>query len=93
VIRAGFPCRLYFDLEYLHEYNPCTDGNQLLDLFISSVIDFLRKDYDIIVNPTCIVDLDSSTPLKFSHHLIVHMPGALFINNIHGKMLPPLVYC
>ena len=35
--------------------------------------------YDIEINRSCIVDLDSSTSKKFSRHLIVHLPnGSLF---------------
>jgi hypothetical protein len=43
------------------------------------------------------VDLDSSSPHKFSRHLIVHTPGAIFLNNFHGMLrallrFPPCAY-
>lgn len=32
-----------------------------------------------------VLELDSSTDRKFSRHLIVHVPGAVFLNNFHGS--------
>ena len=33
-----------------------------------------------------LLDLDSSTPQKFSRHLVFHLPGAVFTTNIHTGM-------
>ena len=39
-----------------------------------------------------ILDLESSTPHKFSRHLVFHLPSSSFRNNIHiGKLIPFLV--
>ena len=39
--------------------------------------------YNIVVDNECIIDLDSSTPIKFSRHLIFRVPGSAFTSNIH----------
>jgi len=40
--------------------------------------------YDLTCSRKFIIDLDSSTPTKFSRHLIFHLPGAVFKDNIHA---------
>ena len=42
----------------------------------------LHAMYHVTCDRTNIVDLDSTTPQKFSRHLIFHMPSAIFRNNI-----------
>ena len=38
--------------------------------------------YHVTCNRSNIVDLDSSTPEKFSRHLVFHIPSAIFRNNV-----------
>ena len=40
--------------------------------------------YGLTVTRAAVIDLESSTSVKFSRHLIVHLPGAAFLNNFHG---------
>ena len=40
--------------------------------------------YQLSCDRTNILDLDSSSPTKFSRHLIFHLPTAVFKNNIHA---------
>jgi DNA-directed primase/polymerase protein len=50
-----------------------------LDEFIVELGVEFQRLYDLTVDRSCIVDLDSSTDAKFSRHLIVHLPNqALF---------------
>ena len=40
--------------------------------------------YRLSCDRTNILDLDSSSPTKFSRHLVFHLPAAVFKNNIHA---------
>lgn len=60
------------------EANPTIDDDankSLMNEFISELIQEIENTFCIIINKNDIVDLDSTTPRKFSRHLIVHMPG------------------
>ena len=43
----------------------------------------MQERFDIEFKEDCIVELDSSTPAKFSRHVIVRIPGAAFQSNFH----------
>lgn len=79
------PCRLYFDLEYSVPDNPGVDNEQLLKELYKELTTELYLQYRGHVegfDQACIIDLDSSTPQKFSRHWIVHLPSnALFKDN------------
>ncbi|CAB9521107.1 directed primase/polymerase protein [Seminavis robusta] len=96
LILEDAPCRLYFDLEYSIPDNPDIPPNQLLnelymELVQALVIRFPNHCEGFSRN--CIVDLDSSTPQKFSRHWIVHLPSkALFKNNVEaGKFVKAFI--
>ena len=91
IIRDGWPCHLYFDLEYDRTINPDADGAAAVEALVSLVRDALghkilgeedssSKQTDLDLS---IVELDSSTAIKFSRHLIVRLPGAVFATNAH----------
>lgn len=66
VIRESAPCKLYFDLEYNQGVNGNVQGDVLVDELIAacgekSGISLTRRDA---------VELDSTSPKKFSRHLI-----------------------
>jgi hypothetical protein len=42
VIRAGQPCHLYFDLEFMRVTNADTDGDALVDLLVELLKEFLE---------------------------------------------------
>ncbi|XP_068746764.1 DNA-directed primase/polymerase protein-like isoform X3 [Montipora capricornis] len=83
VIPEGAACRLYFDLEFKREFNPEKHGAKMVDIFIKYVCYQLKDMYNLTCNRESIVDLDSSTSSKFSRHLIFHLPGAVFKDNIN----------
>ena len=85
-------CRLYFDLEFYKTKNPDLQGISILDTFINLVCFYLREKFDISCNRGDIIDLDSSTSDKFSRHLIFHMPGSLFCNNIQCGNFVKYIY-
>ena len=86
-------------MEYNKKANPDitdTDNETLLDEFIAELTDELQKVYNIAIDRTNIVDLDSSTEKKFSRHFIIHMPNGelfadapscgIFVKNLIGRL-------
>ncbi|KAK9021812.1 hypothetical protein V6N11_011781 [Hibiscus sabdariffa] len=83
VIQEGFPCHLYFDLEFNKRDNLGRDGDEMVDLLIIVILEALLEKYSIIGNQDWVVELDSSTEDKFSRHLIMRIPKIAFKDNSH----------
>ncbi|PRW44999.1 DNA-directed primase polymerase isoform X1 isoform A [Chlorella sorokiniana] len=83
IIRAGAPCHLYFDLEFGREDNPGVDGAAAVYALLSLLRDALRDRFSLDMQDDWVLELDSSTPTKFSRHLIVRILGAAFASNAH----------
>ncbi|XP_051142454.1 uncharacterized protein LOC127259282 isoform X2 [Andrographis paniculata] len=83
VIQEGFPCHLYFDLEFEKRENVGRDGDEMVDLLITVVFDALLEKYSIQGTEDFVVELDSSTEVKFSRHLIIRLPNTAFKDNSH----------
>ena len=94
LIRAERPCHLYFDLEYCRHANPDADGEQMVVTLCEALRRALATLLDRAVEGADawlrVVDLDSSTPAKFSRHLIVRIDGGAtaFADNQHcGRLV------
>ena len=74
IIRDNVPCRAYFDLEYEKAFNSNVDGDHLTSLWINLVVWKIFELYDIVLGKKDIVVLDSSTPKKYSKHVILIIP-------------------
>ena len=79
--------QLYFDLEYKTALNPLINGQKMLKQFKDFVKhDLLKTSFPTLIDKLQILDLNSSTEEKFSHHLIVNMyyksEPVLFANNL-----------
>lgn len=87
LIQEGLPCRLYFDLEYQKECNPHVDSAKMLAEFMDLCRVLLYEIFNLEVDPAKhFLILDSTTPKKFSAHMIVHLPdGRLFPSNTSLK--------
>ena len=86
LIRAGRPCHLYFDLEFCRAANPGSTrcGEQMVRTLCMEVRHALGARFGTKHSADCrIVDLDSSTPQKFSRHIIIRMRDAAFSSNVH----------
>ncbi|KAL2922067.1 DNA-directed primase/polymerase protein [Bienertia sinuspersici] len=83
VIQEGFPCHLYFDLEFNKFENPDKDGNKMVDLLLLVIFEALHEKYQIQGEEDWVVELDSSTEEKFSCHLVLRIPKAAFKDNSH----------
>ncbi|XVE64290.1 hypothetical protein DITRI_Ditri07aG0089000 [Diplodiscus trichospermus] len=83
VIQEGLPCHLYFDLEFNKRDNLGRDGDEMVDLLISVILEALLEKYSISGSQDWVVELDSSTEEKFSRHLIMRIPKTAFKDNSH----------
>ncbi len=83
VVREGVPCKLYFDLEFPRATNPGRDGVAMTSRLVHVVCRALHTRYGLTCTRRDVLELDSSTPKKFSRHLIFQpRGGAVFCNNI-----------
>ncbi|BFZ06279.1 hypothetical protein BsWGS_09318 [Bradybaena similaris] len=80
IIPEGWPCHLYFDLEFLKNVNPQSDGEKMVELLIQYVCMWLEAVFNVSCDRSCVLDLEASTETKFSRHLIFHIPGAVFVD-------------
>ncbi|XP_077247420.1 DNA primase isoform X2 [Tasmannia lanceolata] len=83
VIQEGFPCHLYFDLEFSKRVNAEKNGDEMVDLLISLIFYAILDKYSIQGDQEWIIELDSSTEEKFSRHLIIRIPETAFKDNLH----------
>ena len=66
IIREGYPCRLYFDLEFPRNENPNVDGDHLTCRWIELILWKLYEYFGLCLGFDSVVDLESSTDKKFS---------------------------
>ncbi|XP_054711458.1 DNA-directed primase/polymerase protein-like [Uloborus diversus] len=93
VIREGFPCKLYFDLEFPTSCNSGKNGDEMTRIFSECVIALMLEKYNLKIQPIDFLWLDSSSGEKFSCHLILQMKNMAFQNNIEvGKFVNLLTY-
>lgn len=79
IIREQTPCHLYFDLEFDRGVNSGCDGNRLSDELLAAIATALQQRFEIQLDQhdtETITELDSTTDVKWSRHLIVRIPGA-----------------
>ena len=96
IIREGFPCRPYFDLEFSIPSNPELDGDALTVKLIHLLIWKLYELYDLPVEERDAYILESITAEKYSLHLTFILRDGrkelLLANNIEaGKLLKAVV--
>eukprot|EP00939_MAST-03C_sp_MAST-3C-sp1_P004713 g4713.t1 len=78
IIREGYPCRLYFDLEFNTISNPDADGPLMVKRLIARVAQRLNTKYSVDVRACDFIELESSVSdmkanKKFSRHVVVHI--------------------
>jgi len=82
IIKENVHCKLYFDLEYLIDYNSKANGESMVSILKQFVCEELRAKHQIEVSEEDIIDLCSTSPPKFSRHLIFHILDIAFENNL-----------
>ncbi|KAJ3442478.1 DNA-directed primase / polymerase protein [Anaeramoeba flamelloides] len=83
VICEGSICNLYYDLEFLKQFNPNLDGDHLVEIVVNETINYFNKVYGINLDHSNFIILDSSTNAKYSSHVILRMKNIYFKNSIH----------
>uniref|UniRef100_A0A383WFI1 DNA-directed primase/polymerase protein n=1 Tax=Tetradesmus obliquus TaxID=3088 RepID=A0A383WFI1_TETOB len=91
IIRQASPCHLYFDLEFCPASNPGLNGAALVVLLLAGVAQQLQQLFSIPWHDSYALELDSSTPSKFSRHLVVRLPGMAFADACHAGRFARLV--
>eukprot|EP00850_Spirogloea_muscicola_P003168 SM000012S25430 [mRNA] locus=s12:999459:1003153:- [translate_table: standard] len=93
IIREGFPCHLYYDLEFSRACNPDADESSMVDDLLDLTKEYLKEAHGLeCAMDNAAVELDSSTQEKFSRHVIIHVPGASFKSNYHvGHIVKQIV--
>lgn len=81
VIREYSVCKLYLDLEFEFKPNESCSGDRMLRNFLKIINHNLKVHFNIFCRDDDILDLDSSTLDKFSHHIIYQIENTAFINN------------
>lgn len=78
IIREGYPCRAYLDLEFSKESNPGADGERMVQKVVHLLCWKVFELFGLFVGPQHAVELDSSDAAKFSRHitLLIPCPGA-----------------
>ncbi|KDD76476.1 hypothetical protein H632_c212p0, partial [Helicosporidium sp. ATCC 50920] len=83
IIREGHRCHLYFDLERPMEDQGAFDGDAAVDEILRRVRLAYQTAWSLTIEDAAVVELDSSTEAKWSRHLIIRVPGAVWENNAH----------
>ncbi|KAI9193377.1 uncharacterized protein BJ171DRAFT_528134 [Polychytrium aggregatum] len=83
VIRHDRPCKLYFDLEFDKSKHQTVNTQDIMERFRHIVITHLTKLFDIPAADCTVVDLDSTSAVKFSRHLIINIRGVCFESSLH----------
>ncbi|XP_002123260.2 DNA-directed primase/polymerase protein-like [Ciona intestinalis] len=85
VIQENAPCHLYFDVEFNKTMNPSKNGENMISIWIDYVGACLLRKFGLKLTRKCFLELESSSDVKYSQHLVVHMPqGCVFKDNIHA---------
>ena len=71
VITDGNPCWLYFDLEFNQTANPAVSPEDVMPHFYRCLDAYFIKVFGCPCAPAAVLELDSSSPEKFSKHVIV----------------------
>lgn len=79
IIRAGAPCRLYFDIDVSLGGGVEVDGPSLVEIFIRFVNQCLLVEFKRHIEDRQVLIMDSTSSTKFSQHIIY--PETIFRSN------------
>lgn len=74
IIRDGYPCRAYLDLEFSKPENVDADGERMVSKVVHLLCWKLYELFGVSAGPSNVVDLDSSDDKKFSRHITLVIP-------------------
>eukprot|EP01118_Nematostelium_gracile_P007315 TRINITY_DN2374_c0_g1_i1.p1 TRINITY_DN2374_c0_g1~~TRINITY_DN2374_c0_g1_i1.p1 ORF type:complete len:436 (-),score=94.88 TRINITY_DN2374_c0_g1_i1:207-1514(-) len=82
IIVENKPSKIYFDVEFEYGLNPGLVGENVIDILKKLMCEMISSVFKIELDVTDFLDLDSSTPKKFSRHLIINHNLCWFKDNI-----------
>jgi hypothetical protein len=93
ILREDTPCHLYFDLEFADTAGAGGVPNDSVGYLLWRVALELKAQYAILLTSESVIHLESSTPAKFSRHLVCRLrDGSLFRSTAHtGAFVSALV--
>ena len=71
------PCNMHAAATHFALKLVCTRGNILM------LVCRMQEKFQLEMEDSWVLEMDSSSPHKFSRHVIVKIPGAAFQNNFH----------
>jgi DNA-directed primase/polymerase protein len=71
VLVESRPCWLYFDLEYNRTANAWAEPDAVAEAFKEMLLQFCQERLQAPLDPETILEMDSTTEVKFSRHIIV----------------------
>ena len=84
VIPENTPCHLFFDLEFeTQSTNLHKDGRKLTEIWIQYVCLQLHEKFGVQCDASDVIQLESTSMHKFSHHLIFNLGSIAFKDVIH----------
>ena len=90
ILREGRPVHLYLDVEFKRRtphtacpggdvpINTDVDGDALVDGAVAAVAARLAADHGVHISSADVLELDASSPLKFSRHVTIRVAGVAF---------------
>ncbi|CAB3369684.1 Hypothetical predicted protein [Cloeon dipterum] len=87
IIAEGVPSKLYLDLEFDKKANPDVDGEKMTNTVIELFVEHLNSKLNLSINSSSVVDLDSSTEVKFSRHVIFNTFFSFKDNSVVGALV------
>ena len=93
ILREDAPCHLYFDLEFADTAGAGGVPNDAVGYLLYRIAVELKEQYAILLTSESVIHLESSTPAKFSRHLVCRSNnGSLFRSTAHvGAFVSSLV--
>lgn len=83
-ISEDVPCHIHMDVEFLRDTNKGLEDSVVVECLMEELFAFLEQSLEIAREGVRVVDLDSCSPKKFSHHYVVKLPrGGAVRNNYH----------
>ena len=80
VVRVNSPAKLHLDVDIKLENGEPSNGKRRLQIVLQLIQWSLKTKYNVHVEPKHVIQFDSSTPSKFSVHLIY--PTVIFVDNV-----------
>ncbi|CAG9466369.1 unnamed protein product [Pedinophyceae sp. YPF-701] len=81
IVREGYPCHLYLDVEFKPQFNPDLCGEALTEAFVDLALRQMKEHFGVEVSHADVLEMDSSQSAKFSRHVVVAVPGWAFASS------------